>query len=145
MENILNKTISIEADGKNYVLKVIDFNEFELVGVDEKNKKTYHIPKFKMGVYSVLNEPSKHIFVYVCKNETSLCKGMRMLSFSEDLDSDSMQCPLSKEHKCFFKKAGSLFEYPQNIQLAIMSEMKTSCPVVKTPKVNNERLCKKNK
>ena len=74
----------MEVDGKTYVLKVTDFNDCELVGEDDKGQ-TYHIPRFKMGIYKVIGELPKEMHLYICKNETTVCKGMRMYEYSTAL------------------------------------------------------------
>ena len=127
MDQIIGKTIEMKVDGEVYKITVVDFNEFEIVGKNGKGE-FIHIPKFKAGVYKVVEDISREIYLYVCKNEISACKGKRVLSLKDKAENEIIGCPLCKEHNCFIKNAGSLFRLPMNIQLAVLNEMSSKNP-----------------
>lgn len=138
MESIISKTIEMTVDGKVYLIKVVDFNEFEIVGQNDKGEYI-HIPKMKAGVYKVVGDIPKDIFLYVCKNEISACKGKRFLTMKSDADIGVMCCPLAKECNCFFKNAGGLMRLPINVQLAILNDMASKNPFAEEIKKKGEK------
>lgn len=146
MDTIIGKTIEMKIDGESYRINVIDFNEFEIVGKDEGGV-FIHIPKMKAGVYKVIDDISRDIYLYVCKNEISGCKGKRALSLKNNLEKEIMECPCSKEHDCHITNVGSFYRFPLNIQLAILNDMASKNPLLEIAKQKEklDGLPKRNK
>lgn len=100
---------------------------------DEKTSEIINVPFHKWGVFKVLNAPVIETRIYMCKNDSLNCKGVKFLSSKKEQTIKEIMCKAKKigcgDCDCDFGFVGNLFELPLEIQAAFLENMKTDIPI----------------
>ncbi len=100
---------------------------------DEKTSEIINIPFHKWGIFKVLDAPVLNIYIFMCKNESINCKGVKCLSSKKTQTIKDVSCKAKKldcgDYNCDFGFVGNIFELPLEIQGAFLDGMKTDIPI----------------
>ena len=94
-------------------------------------KKILHIPKRSICLYAVTEEDQSDknkVWIYMCKNDITGCKGTKCLSAKDNLSLSNIPCGSKGECECDFGKVGNFFDLPKEIQAAFLEGLRTIPP-----------------
>ena len=109
--------------------------------------KILRVPKRSICVFAVSDEDQKSkykVWIYMCKNDTTGCKGIKYLSAKESLTLNDIPCGSKGDCECDFGKVGNFFDLPKEVQPAFLEGLKTTPPPAPNPVVEkSEKKTKK--